>query len=55
MDNSVKNHWTATKFKVDLRNPLMYPSIKVELNVCNPYKDNEFLFVVVVVVVVQKG
>jgi hypothetical protein len=40
-DNSVKNHWTATKFKLDLRNPMMYLYIKFELNVCNPYKDNE--------------
>jgi hypothetical protein len=30
-----------TKFKLDLRNFMMYPYIKFELNVCNPYRDNE--------------
>jgi hypothetical protein len=30
-----------TKFKLDLRNPMTYPYIKFELNVCNPYRDNE--------------
>jgi hypothetical protein len=38
---TVKNHQTMTKFKLDLRNPMMYPNIKFELNVCNPYRDNE--------------
>jgi hypothetical protein len=40
-DNSVINHQTTTKFKLDLRNPMTYPYIKFELNVCNPYRDNE--------------
>jgi hypothetical protein len=26
-DNSVKNHQTETKFKLDLRNPMIYPYI----------------------------
>jgi hypothetical protein len=30
-----------TKFKLDLRNPLTYPYIKFEINVWNPYRDNE--------------
>jgi hypothetical protein len=30
-----------TKFKLDLRNPMMYPYIKFELDVCKSYKDNE--------------
>jgi hypothetical protein len=33
-----------TKFKLDLRNPMTYPYIKFELNVCNPYRDNNFHF-----------
>jgi hypothetical protein len=37
-----------TKFKLDLHNPMTYPYIKFELNVCNPYRDYEpklkFLF-----------
>ena len=40
-DNSVINHQTTTKFKLDLRHPMTYPYIKFELNVCNPYQDNE--------------
>ena len=40
-DNSVINHQTTTKFKLDLHNPMTYPYIKFELNVCNPYRDNE--------------
>ena len=36
-----KNHPTMTKFKLDLHNPMMYPYIKFELNVCNTYRDNE--------------
>jgi hypothetical protein len=41
-DSSVKkNHQTMTKFKLDLLNPMMYPYIKFEFNVCNPYRDNE--------------
>jgi hypothetical protein len=41
-DNSVKkDHWTTTKFKLDMRNPMMYPYIKFERNMCNPYRDNE--------------
>jgi hypothetical protein len=38
---TVKNHQTTTKFKLDLRNPMTYPYIKFELNVCNTYRDNE--------------
>jgi hypothetical protein len=30
-----------TIFKLDLHNPMTYPHIKFELNVCNPYRDNE--------------
>jgi hypothetical protein len=30
-----------TKFKLDLHNPMTYPYIKFELNLCNPYRDNE--------------
>jgi hypothetical protein len=30
-----------TKFNLDLRNPMTYPYIKFELNVCNPYRNNE--------------
>jgi hypothetical protein len=30
-----------TKFILDLHNPMRYPYIKFELNVCNPYRDNE--------------
>ena len=42
-DNSVKNQQTMTKFELDLRSPMTYPYwyIKFELNVCNPYRDNE--------------
>jgi hypothetical protein len=28
-DNFVKNHWTMTKFEIDLHNPMMYPYIKL--------------------------
>jgi hypothetical protein len=38
---SVINHQTTTKFKLDLHNPMTYPYIKFELNVCNPYRYNE--------------
>jgi hypothetical protein len=41
-DNSVKNHRNATKLKLYLCNSKMYPYIKFELNVCDPYRDNEW-------------
>jgi hypothetical protein len=34
-DNSVKNHWTITTFKLGLHMPMMYPYFKFELNVCS--------------------
>jgi hypothetical protein len=36
------NHPTMTKFELDLHNPMMYPYIKFELNVCNRSRDNEW-------------
>jgi hypothetical protein len=30
-----------TKFELDLHNPMLYPYIKFEFNVCNPYSNNE--------------
>jgi hypothetical protein len=36
-----KSNWTVTKFNFDLRNPMMYPYIKYELNVCYTSRDNE--------------
>jgi hypothetical protein len=38
---TLKNHRTMSKFKLHLRNRMMYPYIKFELNVCNLYRDNE--------------
>ena len=32
---------TMTIFKLDMRNPMTYPYVKFEFNVCNPYRDNE--------------
>jgi hypothetical protein len=36
-----KNHPTMTKFELDLHNPMMYPYIKFELNVCNRSIDEQ--------------
>jgi hypothetical protein len=41
MPNSKLTCIILNKFNVDLCNPMMYPCIKFELNVCNPYRDNE--------------
>ena len=39
---TVKNHWTMTKFELDLRIPMTYSYIKFELNVCKCCQDNEW-------------
>lgn len=39
--DAVKYHQTWTKFDLDLRIPIIYPSIKFKLNVCNCCQDNE--------------
>ena len=40
-DNSVKKSSDQNQIHLYLRNLMMYPYIKFELKVCNPYKDNE--------------
>jgi hypothetical protein len=41
-NNSVKNFIIPRpKFELDLRNSMMYPYIKLKLNVCNHCRDNE--------------
>jgi hypothetical protein len=52
---TVKNHQTTTKFKLDLRNPMTHPYIKFELNVCNPYRDNERKLKICIFFFVQEG
>jgi hypothetical protein len=51
----LKNHQTATKFNLDLHNPMLYPYLKFELNVCNSYRDNERKLKISIFFKVQEG
>jgi hypothetical protein len=40
-EKTIQNHWTMTKFKLELLIPKMYLYVKFELNVYNHWGDNE--------------